>query len=72
MANTLKPKFKVGDRVKEKNIKNSKTSEIISMFYSSENGFMYSLKSRVYSIHINDMIDGQTVHREDELSLVKE
>ena len=67
MAKPLTPKFKIGQKVKEKGLSNFEGGAIIKVTYDSDTGFRYVFKSREVNVTTKKIIHGQKVCTEKEL-----
>ncbi len=69
MANPLTPKFKIGDKVKEKGLPNSEGGKILRFSYNSDSGFRYQFESKEVDIIKKEIIYGVKSCLQDELEV---
>jgi hypothetical protein len=66
------PKFKIGQKVKEKGLLNSEGGAIVKVIYDSDVGFSYAFKSKEVDVKLKKIIRGQKVCPEKELEVFDE
>lgn len=59
--------FELNQKVTLKAEENGKPKEIIKMTWTSEGGYLYALSSKYFDAKLNEMVEGEEIHREDEL-----
>lgn len=64
-------KFKVGNNVKFIDDADAMAGKVLSIGYTSEEGYTYKISSRHFDAAINDMVEGYKICREEELVAVK-